>query len=200
MQKRLDIKTDYELIYNMIEPNSKVLDLGCGDGSLLLNLVKGKKIQAQGIEINEVFVRKCVEKGLNVFHSDIDSGLFGYPDDSFDYVILNQSMQQTKKVDFVMEESLRVGKKVIVGFPNFAYLWARMRLFFKGKVPITISLPWSWYNTENLHFLSIADFIDYCEVKDVFIEEAFYLGKKGLVKFLPNLFALNALFLIKKKS
>ena len=189
-------RLDHRIIYKIIEPNSKVLDLGCGDGTLLSFLVKEKKVKARGIELNEEAIYKCVEKGLSVFHGDIESGLSGYPDKRFDYVILNQSMQEVKKVDYVIKEALRIGKKVIVGFPNFTYISARLRILFGGKVPITASLPYHWHDTPNVHFLSISDFQDFCVEKNINIIDAFYLGRKKTLRFLPNLFALNAIFVI----
>ena len=190
------VRLDHRIIYKIIEPDSKVLDLGCGDGALLSFLAKEKKVKVQGIELNEEAIYKCVEKGLSVFHGDIESGLSGYPDKCFDYVILNQSMQEVKKVDHVIKEALRIGRKAIVGFPNFTYISARLRILFGGKVPITASLPYHWYNTPNVHFLSISDFQDFCVEKNINIIDAFYLGKKKTLHFLPNLFALNAIFVI----
>lgn len=190
------IRLDHKAIYEIIEPNSKILDLGCGDGALLSFLVKEKNVKAQGIELDEQAIYKCVEKGLSVFHGDIESGLSGYPDKRFDYVILNQSMQEVKKVDYVINESLRIGKKVIIGFSNFTYISARLRIFFKGKVPITASLPYSWHNTPNVHFLSINDFRNFCGEKNFNILKTFYLGRKRVIKLFPNLLALNAIFLI----
>lgn len=191
-------RPDHEAIFSVIEPGSKVLDLGCGAGELLFLLAKQKKAKVQGIELSEEAIYKCVEKGLSVFHSDIDSGLVGYPDKSFDYVILNQSMQEVKKVDFVIQEALRVGRKVIVGFPNFAHISSRFRLFFKGKSPVNEALPYHWYDTPNLHFLSVIDFETFCRQKDISILNARYLGKNGPIYFWPNLLALNAVFLITK--
>lgn len=191
-----NIRIDYRIIYQIIEPGSRVLDLGCGTGELLSFLVKEKNAVVQGIELSDEAIYKCVEKGLSVFHGDIDSGLSEYPDKSFDYVILNQSMQELKKADFVIKEALRVGKKVIVGFPNFAYWWARFMLFFRGKAPITSSLPYRWYNTPNLHFLSISDFKNFCADEKIKVIQAHYLGKSKVVKFWPNLLALNAIFVI----
>ena len=189
---------DHEIIYKIVKPQSRVLDLGCGNGELLDFLVKKKKVKAQGIELDEKAIYSCVEKDLSVFHGDIESGLSGYPEKAFDYVILNQSMQEVKKVDYVMTEALRIGKQVIVGFPNFTYFPARFRIFFKGKVPITASLPYHWHDTPNVHFLSINDFKDFCVEKQIKVVSAFYLGKKRTVQFCPNLFALNAIFLISK--
>ncbi len=190
------VRLDHKIIYKIIESGSSVLDLGCGSGDLLYFLAKEKSAQVQGIELSEAAIYKCVEKGLSVFHSDIDSGLIEYPGRSFDYVILNQSMQEVKKVDFVIKEALRVGKKVIVGFPNFAYWPARFRLFLRGKAPVTVSLPYHWYDTPNLHFLSISDFTDFCAEKKIKILSTYYLGEKRLVKFLPNFFASNVIFVI----
>lgn len=163
-------------------------------------LADARNAKVQGVELSEEAIYKCVEKGLSVFHSDIDSGLIGYPDRSFDYVILNQSMQEVKKVDYVIKEALRVGEKVIVGFPNFAYFRARFRLFFRGKAPMTPALPYNWYNTPNLHFLSISDFIDYCRVEKIKILTTHYLGRDSIVKVWPNFFALSVVFVVMKQA
>lgn len=192
------LRLDYRVIYQIIEPGAKILDLGCGSGDLLFLLAKEKNAKVQGIELDDQAIYECVRKGLSVFHGDIDSGLTEYPDQSFDYVILNQSLQQAKKVDFVIQEALRVGNKVIVGFPNFAYYKARFVLGLKGKAPITPSLPYHWYDTPNLKFLSISDFRNYCKAKKINISDAFYLGQSSPVKFWPNFFALNAIFVLTK--
>jgi methionine biosynthesis protein MetW len=185
----------------MIEPGSSVLDLGCGNGDLLAILKKERSItRSQGIEIDEQAVYECVAKGVSVFHGDIDTGLSEYSDKSFDYVILNQTFQQVKKPDVVLQEALRVGGKVIVGFPNFAYITARFHLGLLGRAPITRSLPYEWFNTPNIHFLSIADFQDYCKKREIKIEKACYLGKNRPVNFLPNVFALLGVFLIVKNE
>ncbi|MFZ5799937.1 MAG: methionine biosynthesis protein MetW [Candidatus Omnitrophota bacterium] len=192
------IRLDHRVIYEIVEPEARVLDLGCGDGELLYLLARDKAAKVQGIEVDDAAIYKCVEKGLSVFHSDIDTGLSEYPDKSFDYVILNQSMQELKRADFVIQEALRVGKKVIVGFPNFAYYKSRFMLFFRGKAPITKSLPFHWYDTPNLHFLSVSDFKDFCRDKQISIVSVHYLGKEKPVYFWPNLFSLNAIFVITK--
>jgi methionine biosynthesis protein MetW len=192
------IRLDHKVIRDIIGPDSRVLDLGCGDGSLLQLLVTERSARAQGIEFSDSQILKCVARGVSVFHGDIETGLSEYPDKSFDYIILNQSLQEVVKIDFVLNEALRVGQKVIVGFSNFAYYKARIDIFFKGKAPITGSLPNPWYATPNLHFLSILDFEDYCSHKTVRIIARYYLGEHSLVHLLPNLRALNAIFVISR--
>ncbi len=190
------IRLDNQAILDLIEPKASVLDLGCGEGDLLSLLITEKKVRAQGIEIDEQAIYKCVAKGLNVFHGDIDSGVSDYRDKSFDYVILNQSLQQVKYVDAVLSDAMRVGRKVIVGIPNFAYYTARLQLFFQGRAPITPSLPYTWYETPNIHFLSISDFYDYCRLRRLTVEKAIYLGVRRRVTFLPNLFAGLAILVV----
>lgn len=190
---------EYNLISTLVKTGASVLDLGCGSGDLLARLKREKNInKAQGIEIDELAIYKCVEKGLSVFHGDIDTGLAEYEDKSFDYVILNQSFQQVKKPDQVLEEALRVGREVIVGFPNFAYFTARYHLALRGRAPITRSLPYEWYDTPNIHFLSIADFIYYCRQRKIKIIKSYYIYKNKQIKIFPNLRALVGIFLITK--
>ncbi len=193
-------RLDNRLMASMIEKGSRVLDLGCGAGDLLALLQKEKGVIGQGIELDDKAIMKCAEKGLSVFHSDIDSGLKDFPDNSFDYVVLNNSMQEVKKVDFVITEALRVGRKVIVGFPNFNYLNSRLQIFFLGRTPVTPSLPYKWYDTPNLHFLSISDFAGYCREKGINVIEKHFISGEREVKIFPNLFAQNALFLVEKRK
>lgn len=189
---------EYRAILKWVRQGSSVLDLSCGDGKLLDLLVREKKIRAQGIEIDEQAIYQCVAKGLSVFHEDIDNGLSGYGDKTFDYVILNQSLQQVKKPDVVLKEASRIGREVIIGFPNFAHYQARLQIFFKGKTPVTPSLPYEWHDTPNLHFLSISDFIEYCHQRNIEIEKSFFIGENRIIKILPNLFALIGIFLVSK--
>jgi methionine biosynthesis protein MetW len=194
-------KAEYRLIAGIVQPETSVLDLGCGDGDLLALLKKERRVnRAQGIELDEKAIYKCVAKGLSVFHGDIDSGLSEYEDKSFDYVVLNQTFQQVKKPDIVLGEALRVGRHVIVGFPNFAHFSARYQLAILGRAPITNSLPYEWYNTPNIHFLSIADFITYCRKAKIKIEKALFLGKDKPVSLCPNFRALLGIFLITKET
>lgn len=192
------IRLDQQAIVDIIEPGSAVLDLGCGQGELLAVLVDKKQVRAQGIEIDDDAILQCVALGLNVFHDDIDRGLSEYSDQSFDYVILNQTFQQVRRPDDVLRESLRVGRKVIVGFPNFASLSTRYHLGLCGRTPVTPSLPYEWHDTPNLHFLSILDFLDFCRKKNMNVERACYFTKNRKVRILPNLFADTGVFLISK--
>jgi methionine biosynthesis protein MetW len=193
------MKADHQIISQIIFAGAHVLDLGCGSGELLAFLTQEKKALVQGIELDEDQMHKCVERGLTVLQGDIESGLVDYPDKSFDFVILNQIMQEIRKADFVIQESLRVGKRVIVGFPNFAYIKARLTLFLNGKTPINDALPYYWFETPNIRFLTIHDFLDYCSKKGIKIEQEYFLGKSGQIHILPNLFAQNALFVITRR-
>lgn len=196
--KKRELRLDHKIIGEMIEPGSKVLDLGCGTGDLLEYLVAEKNVMGSGVEISEDAIYACVEKGLSVSHGDIDSDLKDYPDGLFDYIIFNQTMQQVYRPKEAINEALRIGRKVIVGFPNFCYLKARFQIFFSGHVPVTPSLPYSWYDTPNLHFLSVKDFAMFCADQRLAIEKRVFLSESGIITFMPNLFALNAIFKIAK--
>ena len=189
---------EHKVISGWISRGASVLDLGCGDGELLSLLVRNKQVHAQGVELSEQAIQNCVAAGLNVFQQDIDTGLTEFADKSFDYVILNQTLQQVKKPDFAIKEALRVGKKVVVGFPNFCVITSRIQIFFRGKVPVTPSLPYQWYDTPNLHFLSIQDFKDYCNKNQIKIEDKAFISKNKTVRLLPNLFGEVGLFLLSK--
>ena len=191
-------RQDYNCILDMVTPHSHVLDLGCGDGELLSLLIAKKNCRATGIEIDEKSIYKCVERGVTVSHGDIDSGLNDYSDKRFDYVILNESLQEILSPEKVILEALRVGKKVIIGIPNFCNLSARMQIFFKGRVPVTKGLPYKWYNTPNLRFLSIKDFRDFCHERNITINQERSIGADGEVTIFRNLFAHIALFQISK--
>ncbi|MCW3994629.1 MAG: methionine biosynthesis protein MetW [Candidatus Bathyarchaeota archaeon] len=189
-------KAEQQIILSWVAHGSSVLDLGCGDGELLEKLINEKHVHAQGIELSETAIHHCVAKGLSVFQQDIDTGLSEYANSTFDYVILNQTLQQVKKPDFALKEALRVGKKAIVGFPNFVHIQARFQIFWGGRVPVTKALPCEWFETPNLHFLGIADFKEYCRKNKIYIEDSAFIRRNGKVKFLPNLFAETALFLL----
>ena len=190
------MKPDHQIIADIVHEGAHILDLGCGNGELLSLLRQHKHALVQGIALDEDQMHTCVENGLTGLQGDIETGLEDYPNHSFDYVILNQIMQEIKKADFVIQEALRIGHKVIVGFPNFAHLSARTTLFVHGRTPINEALPYYWFETPNIRFLTIWDFVDYCEKKNIKIEQKYFLGKSGLIHFLPNLFAQNALFVL----
>jgi methionine biosynthesis protein MetW len=192
------MKLEHKIIVDWVDEGSSVLDLGCGDGELLSLLVEEKNVRAQGTEIDEQLIYKCVARGLNVFHEDIDAGLAGYPDASFDFVILSESLQQAKRPDYVLGEALRVGKNLVVSFPNFGRYWVRLQILFSGKVPVTSALPFEWYDTPNLHFLSISNFVDYCKMRKIQIKNSAFVNHERRITFLPNFLAETGIFLISK--
>ena len=192
------MRIDHKFILDMIKPNSHVLDLGCGDGELLSLLMKHKQCRATGIEIDEKEIYKCLERGVTVSHGDIDSGLSDYGDKRFDYVILNESLQEVMNPEKVILEALRVGKKVIVGIPNFCNISARLQIFFLGQVPVTKGLPYKWYNTPNLRFLSIKDFRHFCAERRITVAREIAIGLNKEVFFKRNLFAYVGIFLLRK--
>lgn len=190
---------EFRTICDYIDKDTSVLDLGCGDCELLQRLIKNKNVKAQGIEIDEQEIYKCVQKGVSVLHEDIEYGLSEYKDKSFDYIVMQQSLSEVvRQPDKVIEEALRVGRKVIISFSNFVHYKARFQIFFKGITPVTPSLPYLWYDTPNLHFLSISDFTDYCKKRKINIEKAIYLGTKRKVYLFPNFFALVGIFMISR--
>lgn len=200
--KSQGLHLNYSIISGIIDPNSTILDLGCGDG-VLLKVLKDKKIHATGIEIDQDKVIKCLEKGLSVIQGDIDEGLAEYPDDSYDYVILNQTLQSTEKPDYVIKEMLRVGNKVVVSFPNFAYWKIRFNLFFNGRMPKSKILPFEWYNTPNIHLLTIDDFYEFTQKNGIKIEKTICMTrakvrKSIFHKFFDNFFTEEVIFVISK--
>ena len=202
VKKTKGLKPNYEIVSEMIEPGSAVLDLGCGDGELLKELVDNKNVNGLGIEINQDFVVKALEKGLQIVQDNIDEGLKDFENGQWDYVILNQTLQSTVKPEFVVEEMLRIGKKVILSFPNFAYWRVRSYLFFKGKMPKSDFLPFEWYNTPNIHLLTVNDFFEFCQKRNIKIEKAIYCTKgrikNSIFRATANLLSEEAIFLISK--
>ncbi|MHC4743735.1 MAG: homoserine O-acetyltransferase MetX [Planctomycetota bacterium] len=194
-------RVDYELIESLIEPGSTVLDIGCGDGELLARLSADKNIKGEGIEYQQDLVVTCVNRGLPIIQHDIEEGLEGYANNSFDYVILSQTVQTVKNPKKVFTELLRVGKKVIVSFPNFAHWRSRANLFFRGKAPVTKQLPFSWHDSPNIHFLSLKDFDSFCDELSVTVEKKIPLCRERLapVRIVPNLFAEQVVYVTSKK-
>jgi len=193
-------RVDYELIESLIEPDSRVLDIGCGDGELLANLTADKNITGKGIEIQEDLVLVCVSRGLSIIQHDAEQGLENYADKSFDYVILSQTVQTVNNPKKLLEELLRIGRKVIVSFPNFANWRCRAQLLFRGKAPVSKQLPFDWHNSPNRHFLSLRDFDEFCSNLGVRVEKRIPLIKTYLspVRFAPNFFAEQAIFVVSR--
>ena len=173
------IRNDWKLIESFIEPNSKVLDIGCGEGGLLKQLEKNKQIEARGIEIDPELVRIAISDGLSVVQGNAEMDLNQYSKNSFDYVILSQTLQAMLKPKEILEELLRIGSKAIVSFPNFGHWKIRLQLMFKGQMPITEGLPHTWYETPNIHFFTIKDFQKLCIDSKILIEKSIGLTSKG---------------------
>jgi len=195
------MRVDYEVIESLIEPNSTVLDIGCGDGELLANLAVDKNVKGEGIELDQDLVLACVDRGLPIVQHDVEQGLENYAGKSYDYVILSQTVQTVKNPEKVLAELLRVGKKVIVSFPNFAHWRSRVQLFFQGRAPVTEQLPFDWCNSPNIHCLSLGDFDHFCRKLGVKVEKKIPLIKTRLspVRVAPNLFAEQVIYVTSKK-
>ena len=202
-EKSKGLHLNYEIITKFIENGSKILDLGCGDGTLLKMLIERKNCTGTGIEIDQQNAIQAIEKGLSIIQGDIDEGLKDFSDNEYDYIILNQTLQSTEKPDYVIEEMLRAGKKAVVSFPNFAYWKVRFYLFFNGKMPKSNILPFEWYNTPNIHLLTIKDFFEFCKKRNIKILKEVYMNKARLInnigkKWHKNLFTEEAIFVISK--
>jgi methionine biosynthesis protein MetW len=192
------VKLEHNVIMSWISPGASVLDLGCGDGDLMDLLARNKQVRGQGIEIDEQAIYKCVAKGLSVFHGDLDTGLVDFGEGTIDYVILDQTLQQLQKPDAVLADALRVGKQVIVAFPNFAQLSARFQMLLRGRSPVTPYLPYQWHDSPNLRFFSVLDFKDYCREKSIRIGKEAYVAANRVIRILPNLRSEIGVFLITK--
>ncbi|HEX2988436.1 MAG TPA: methionine biosynthesis protein MetW [Chloroflexota bacterium] len=196
----LSDRFDLKLICNLVEPGSSVLDLGCGDGDLMAMLVNERGVTARGVEISEDGVYRSIARGLSVHHGDLDEGIEDYPDSSFDYVILSQTLQAVHKPRLVLQEMLRVGKIGIVSFPNFAFWQARLNLALQGRMPKTDDLPYEWYNTPNIHLTTIQDFLDLCQTEGMEVVKRVFLSGNHHVRLFPNVRARTALFMVRKKN
>ena len=159
------MKNEFKIISNILPLNCRVLDVGCGDGTLIKALINEKKIDARGIELGKNNVKECISKGLSVIEGNAETELGQFPDKAFDFVILSQTLQAFYQPENVLEQLLRIGNKVIISIPNFGYWQIRAELLFFGKMPVTKSLPYSWHDTPNLHMCSIKDFYQFCEKK-----------------------------------
>ena len=166
------MKQEFKIISDLIEKNTRVLDVGCGDGILMEYLKYNKEIDIRGIEISKDNVQKCLSKGLTVIEGDAEKDLLQFPDSSFDFVILSQTLQAFLNPEIVIKELLRVGKKAIVTIPNFGFWKVRLHLLIKGTMPITKNLPDEWYNTPNLHMCTIKDFYNFCENRKIKLDKS----------------------------
>jgi methionine biosynthesis protein MetW len=198
-------RTDRDMILTLVPEHARVLDLGCGDCSLLIELVERKKIQGTGLDIDGTQLVNGLASGLNVFQGDLDEGLSDFPDQSYDYVVLNQTLQVVKNPLMVLNEMLRIGRYGIVGFPNFAQWQLRRGLFFGGRAPKSPALPFEWYDTPNIRVLSIKDFHDYCRKEKIrIVEKRYQIGRRWfrghLWKPAINLMAGVGLYVITRET
>ena len=189
---------DYLFIVEAIPAGSRVLDMGSGRGTLLKMLVDRKNIRGTGIEIVDEKVYDAVSKGLTVYHGDFNEGLSYYPEGSFDYVILSQTLQEAHDTVRVLKQALKVGHFVIASFPNFGNWKSRVQLLAKGRAPVTGSLPYQWYDTPNVHSLTIKDFRIFACEQGIRIVRHFYVGEKGRIRFWPNLRAEYGVFVLEQ--
>ncbi|HUB81152.1 MAG TPA: methionine biosynthesis protein MetW [Bryobacteraceae bacterium] len=192
-------RSDYAIIGEIIEPNSKVLDLGCGEGELLEWLAQNKGVDARGVEISGAKVQRAIARGVSVFQSDLDGGLADYPDQAFHYVILSQTLQEMRRPLQVLREMLRVGRRGIVAFPNFGHWRVRYSMVTSGGAPRTPLFPYEWYESPNIHFLTVHDFENLTAKEGIRVERRYFLAGNKRVQSLPNLMAEVAVYLVAGK-
>lgn len=189
-------RIDYDMIVDLVDENSRVLDIGCSEGELLCRLQRKKNVVGLGMEVDQEKVIRCIECGISVIHADIDKGLPQLPDKSFDYVILSMTLQVIRNPAFALREMLRVAEKCIVSFPNFGHWKVRAKLFCEGRAPVTTQLPYSWHETPNRHVLTIKDFREFCSKQHFRIEQEIPLHSEGKARLFPNLRAEEALYVL----
>jgi methionine biosynthesis protein MetW len=191
-------RSDYAIIGAIVAPGSKVLDLGCGDGELLAWLALNKQVDARGVEISNAKVQRAIASGVSVYQGDIEEAVGDLPDKAFDYVILSQTLQETRSPLKVLREMLRVGSRAIVAFPNFGHWRVRLSHLWSGRAPKTKLFPHDWYDSPNIHFLTVHDFESLARNEGWTIERRIFLHGQREVRMLPNLLAEVAVFLITK--
>jgi methionine biosynthesis protein MetW len=191
-----------EVINSWIQPNSRILDLGCGDGALLEQLINEKKVSGYGLEIDPTQITQCIARGVNVIEQNLDKGLGNFSDNSFDTVVMTQTLQAVHYPDKVLDEMLRIGKECLVSFPNFGYWRTRLYLLTNGKMPVSNFMPYNWYDTPNIHFCTVNDFEALCQQKDIRILSRRVLNHNNEATTLgvnwPNLFGATAIYRISK--
>ena len=191
-------RADFQLITNWVEPNSRVLDLGCGDGSLLALLNRTRATRGYGVEINDDNIVTCVKNGINVIQNNLESGLSTFESDSFDYVILSQTLQAVHQTESIVKEMLRVGRQAIVTFPNFGYWQNRLQILLHGRMPVSETIPYAWYDTPNLHLCMLGDFEALCAKNGIRVVERVVMDGEQEITFLPNLLGSLALYRVSR--
>jgi methionine biosynthesis protein MetW len=191
-------RSDYAIIGEIVEPRTRVLDLGCGEGELLEWLAANKGVDARGVELSGARVQRAIARGVSVFQSDIEDALSDYPDQAFDYVILSQTLQETRRPRKVLREMLRVGRRAIVAFPNFGHWRMRLSMLMSGRAPRTKLFPYEWYDSPNIHLLTVLDFEELARTERLRVERRYCLAGHRTVSFLPNVMAEVAVFLVSR--
>ncbi len=192
-------RADFETIAAWVQSGAKVLDLGCGDGTLLRYLKETRKVWGYGVEIADEKILACTKNGVNVIQTDLESGLEGFESGSFDYVILSQTLQSMKHTERIMQEMLRVAKQAIVTFPNFGY-WQHRLQVINGHMPVSRDLPYQWYDTPNIHLCTLKDFESFCTKLNVRILERSVIHRGHQISVLPNLFGSLAVYRVERLS
>jgi len=196
------MKKEFKVISQIIQNNKRVLDVGCGDGTLMEYLKINQKNDVRGLEPKKDLVQKCISKGLSVIEGDAEKELIQFPDNSFDYAVLSQTLQAFRYPEDVLNQLLRIGKQTIVSIPNFGYWKIRLHLLFKGTMPITKNIPYDWYNTPNLHMCTIQDFVNFCNSKNIKIDKSMCLTNEKISEITngnmnyKNIFSQLGIFLI----
>ena len=200
--ENLKMKKEFKVIAELLPNNTRVLDVGCGDGSLMTLLEKEKNIEVRGLELSQEKVQQCIHKGLPVIQGNAETELHQFPNQSYDYVILSQTLQAFYDPEKVLKELLRIGKSVVISIPNFGYWKVRTKLLFFGKMPVTKTLPNTWYNTPNLHMCTIQDFVNFCEKKYIKIDKSMCLTNEKISEITvknmkyKNIFSQLGIFLV----